>query len=418
MATLPLLLRRARRALRNFSMSGSTSSSDEAPAAATTAADDDWRYTGTPAPLLLAPMVRVNTLPFRLLAAEHGAHMVYSEELVDRSVSSCTRRVNAALNTIEFVRPGSDSSRPQLIFSTKPHERVAFQLGTADAAEALRAARVVADDVRAIDVNMGCPVKFSLQGGMGSALLTQPEKVRDILTTLVRNLGGKPVTCKIRLLESPAETLQLCRAIAECGVAALAVHARRRHDRPRHWAQWDQVALLRDALPKSLPLVLNGDVFSPDDVPRALAATGADALMLARGAMWNPSLFDRGRAALAPPHEVVGRYVELAEAHANSYGNTKYVCMQMLEGYGKTAPHRLLQKAKDYPAMRGAVEAMRADPAFAGSTRVPTVLEPAPDLPPERTVALPVNAWRHVAPHVSGLLKRSREAAEAAAEGT
>ena len=399
-------------------MSGSTSSSDEAPAAATAAADDDWRYTGTPAPLLLAPMVRVNTLPFRLLAAEHGAHMVYSEELVDRSVSSCTRRVNAALNTIEFVRPGSDSSRPQLIFSTMPHERVAFQLGTADAAEALRAARVVADDVRAIDVNMGCPVKFSLQGGMGSALLTQPEKVRDILTTLVRNLGGKPVTCKIRLLESPAETLQLCRTIAECGVAALAVHARRRHDRPRHWAQWDQVALLRDALPKSLPLVLNGDVFSPDDVPRALAATGADALMLARGAMWNPSLFDRGRAALAPPHEVVGRYVELAEAHANSYGNTKYVCMQMLEGYGKTAPHRLLQKAKDFPAMRAAVAAMRADPAFAGPTRVPTVLEPAPDLPPERTVALPVNAWRHVAPHVSGLLKRSREAAEAASEGT
>ena len=258
-------------------MSGSTSSSDEAPAAATPSADDDWRYTGTPAPLLLAPMVRVNTLPFRLLAAEHGAHMVYSEELVDRSVSSCTRRVNAALNTIEFVRPGSDSSRPQLIFSTKPHERVAFQLGTADAAEALRAARVVADDVRAIDVNMGCPVKFSLQGGMGSALLTQPEKVRDILTTLVRNLGGKPVTCKIRLLESPAETLQLCRAIAECGVAALAVHARRRHDRPRHWAQWDQVALLRDALPKSLPLVLNGDVFSPEDVPRALAADGRGA---------------------------------------------------------------------------------------------------------------------------------------------
>ena len=211
---------------------------------------------------------------------------------------------------------------------------------------------------------------------------------------------------------------QLCRASAECGVAARAVHARRRHDRPRHWAQWDLVALLRDALPKSLPLVLNGDVFSPDDVPRALAATGADALMLARGAMWNPSLFDRGRAALAPPHEVVGRYVELAEAHANSYGNTKYVCMQMLEGYGKTAPHRLLQKAKDYPAMRAAGAAMRADPAFAGPTRVPTVLEPAPDLPPERTVALPVNAWRHVAPHVSGLLKRSREAAEAAAEGT
>ena len=108
------------------------------------------------------------------------------------------------------------------------------------------------------------------------------------------------------------------------------VHARRRHDRPRHWAQWDQVALLRDALPKSLPLVLNGDVFSPDDVPRALAATGADALMLARGAMWNPSLFDRGRAALAPasPHTATlthsSHRVHSQRTHACAKGVDKF----------------------------------------------------------------------------------------------
>ena len=64
--------------------------------------------------------------------------------------------------------------------------------GTASAVEALKAAQVVAADVRAIDVNMGCPVKFSVQGGMGSALLTQPELVKDILSTLVRNLPGRP----------------------------------------------------------------------------------------------------------------------------------------------------------------------------------------------------------------------------------
>ena len=74
-----------------------------------------------------------------------------------------------------------------------------------------------------IDINMGCPVKFSVQGGMGAALLSKPERVKDILGTLVRNLPGVPVTCKIRLLDSAHDTLQLARAIQETGVAALAV---------------------------------------------------------------------------------------------------------------------------------------------------------------------------------------------------
>ena len=87
--------------------------------------------------LLLAPMVRVNTLPFRLLAAECGADVVYSEELVDRSVLKCERSVNGATGFTEFRHPDG-----KLIFSTVPHERIAFQLGSACGATALRAAQV------------------------------------------------------------------------------------------------------------------------------------------------------------------------------------------------------------------------------------------------------------------------------------
>ena len=207
----------------------STAASSLSSSAAPAPEEEPWSYRNI---LALAPMVRVNTLPFRLLAREYGADIVYSEELVDRSVMACRRSENAALGTVEFKH---DSGK--LIFSTVPHERVAFQLGTASAGDALRAAQVVVNDVRAIDINMGCPIKFSVQGGMGAALLSKPEVVRDILITLVRNLPGVPVTCKIRLLDSPHETLQLARIIQDTGVAALAVHGRRRSDRPRWWAQ-------------------------------------------------------------------------------------------------------------------------------------------------------------------------------------
>ena len=290
---------------------------------------DEWSYRSTDADrprMLLAPMVRVNSLAFRTLCAEYGASMVYSEEIIDRLISGSRRVVNDKLGTVDFeTPPGDRGGGGRVIFRVRPGEPVVLQLGTASGPEALLAAQRAAADVRAIDVNMGCPERFSLQGGMGSALLTQPERVRDILTTLRRNLPASlPVTCKIRLLDDARETETLARIIESCGVAALAVHARRKQDRPRFWAQWDRFRLLRDALPASLPIVLNGDVFTPADVPRALAASGADALMLARGALWNPSIFGTARGApMETQADALMRFVQLAEATDCPLGSLK-----------------------------------------------------------------------------------------------
>ena len=372
---------------------------------------EPWSYRNT---LVLAPMVRINTLPFRLLAREFGAGIVYSEELVDRSVQQCRRSENAALGTVEFRHHDSG----KLIFSTVPHERVAFQLGTASAVEALKAAEVVVKDVRAIDVNMGCPIKFSTMGGMGAALLSRPEVIKDILTTLVRNLGhAVPITCKIRLLDTPQETLQLARIIQDTGVSALAVHARRRADRPRWWAQWDQVALLRQQLgTTTLPLIPNGDVFLPEHVPLAREATGCDSLMIARGAMWNASIFDQSSPRLRAQRDVFARYVELCAQYDNPFGNSKHVAMEMLAGHGKTEAYKLLQRATDYAGLRTAVDAMAGDAAFdGGAARVPMALEPAPDLGRD-AVANPVNAWRTLPPHCRGLLAPEAATPAAAAD--
>jgi len=89
------------------------------------------------------------------------------------------------------------------------------------------------NDVAGIDVNMGCPKEFSVKGGMGSALLTQPEKAKEILRTLVEGVKI-PVTCKIRILPDLESTVELCRHLANCGIAAIAVHGRTKGERPRH----------------------------------------------------------------------------------------------------------------------------------------------------------------------------------------
>ena len=145
---------------------------------------DDARdfYTGKN---ICAPMVRVSTLATRLVAHEYGADLCYSEEIVDKRFIHCKREVNKELGTIDFI-----DAKGSLTFRTIPEEkeRLVFQVGTSSAALALQSAENVATDVAAIDVNMGCPKHFSTSGGMGSRLLTQPELVRDILTTLRGNL--------------------------------------------------------------------------------------------------------------------------------------------------------------------------------------------------------------------------------------
>lgn len=311
---------------------------------------------------ILAPMVRVvraaeraftrnnkalqGTLPMRLLSLEMGADICYVEEIIDKKIVASKRIENRAaplmtpravshisvhhiddLGTVDFI--GKDNT---LVFRTNTldHPNV-FQIGTADATLALQAAQMVINDVDAIDINMGCPKHFSVSGGMGAALLSKPQVVKEILTTLVRNLP-KPVTCKIRLLDRMEDTLDLVRVIESTGVSALAVHCRTVAERPRDPAHWDRLPLIRSTLSPAIPLIANGDVFQYSDFQRVRTETGASSVMVARGAMWNPSIF-RAEGAL-PLDEVISRYIRLAVDTDAVYQNTKvpiaYVCGSFL----------------------------------------------------------------------------------------
>ncbi|PHJ25450.1 dihydrouridine synthase protein [Cystoisospora suis] len=236
---------------------------------------------------ILAPMVRIGILPFRLECLKYGADLVYTEEIIDHKLLNTVRTFNEDFGTTEYIHQQDYTC----VFSTCQEERgkVVLQLGTCDSVRALKASELVAQDVVGIDVNMGCPKSFSIKGGMGAALLKTPLIATDILKTLRRNLSCY-VTCKIRLLDTIPQTIDFARMCESCGIDALALHARETHERPNHRAHWDAFPIVRSSL--SIPFIANGDFLSSNDAAVFQEkGGGADSLMFARGALWDPSIF-------------------------------------------------------------------------------------------------------------------------------
>uniref|UniRef100_A0A8C7JIN2 Dihydrouridine synthase 2 n=1 Tax=Oncorhynchus kisutch TaxID=8019 RepID=A0A8C7JIN2_ONCKI len=239
----------------------------------------------------LAPMVRVGTLPTRLLSLDYGADIVYSEELIDIKMAQCQRVVNEVLETVDFVAPDE-----RVMFRTceKEKDRVVFQMG-----------------------------------GMGAALLSDPDKIEAILRTLVKGVS-KPVTCKIRILPTLEDTVSLVKRIENTGVAAIAVHGRLKDERPRHPVHCDFIQAIAEAV--SIPVIANGGsldrVKAHADIEEFRKVTGASSVMVARAAMWNPSVF-RSQGLLSV-EEVMEEYLKYAIRYDNHAFNTKYCLCQML----------------------------------------------------------------------------------------
>ncbi|XP_060109688.1 tRNA-dihydrouridine(20) synthase [NAD(P)+]-like [Heteronotia binoei] len=292
--------------------------------------------------VILAPMVRVGTLPMRLLALDYGADIVYCEELIDLKMLKCKRVVNEVLGTVDFVAPNE-----RVVFRTCEREKdsVVFQMGTADAERALRVAQLVENDVAGIDVNMGCPKEYSTKGGMGAALLSDPDKIESILTALVEGVC-KPVTCKIRILPSIEETISLVKKIEKTGVAAIAVHGRKKEERPQHRVHCDVIKAISEAV--SVPVIANGGshdfIKDYSDLGTFQQATAASSVMVARAAMWNPSIFQKEGSQ--PLNEVVQEYIKYAVRYDNHYTNTKYCLCQMLREQLENAQGKKLHAAQ------------------------------------------------------------------------
>ncbi|WFD27717.1 tRNA-dihydrouridine(20) synthase [NAD(P)(+)] [Malassezia nana] len=284
--------------------------------------------------LFLAPMVRIGSLPSRLLALEYGADLVWSPEIVDRAIMGTTRRVNAVTGLVEYIK----GDKP--IFSCHPIERpyLIYQVGSSTPEHAAEAVRIVTehDDVAGVDLNCGCPKPFSTLGGMGANLLTEPDLLCEVLRQM--RCAAPPhvsVTCKIRLLPTQAETLALVEQIVRTRtIRALTIHCRTKPMRPREPALIDRfqqvaahVSKVAAETGQDVPVIYNGDCFGASDAPRIRSRTGASAVMMARAAELNPSCFQLQRQCVAKV--IAPRWLQYAVLFDNPFGNTKYCVTQL-----------------------------------------------------------------------------------------
>lgn len=225
--------------------------------------------------LILAPMAGVTDLPFRLLCKEQGCGLMYTEMVSAKAILYKNRNTGPLME----VRP--------------EEEPVALQLFGSDPEIVSNIAAQVEDGPYAfIDINMGCPVPKIVNNGEGSALMKNPKLVEEILTALVKKVK-KPVTVKFRkgFDDDHINAVEIARIAESCGVSAVAVHGRTRAQFYSGKADWDIIRQVKEAV--KIPVIGNGDIFTPEDAKRMLYETGCDGLMIARGAKGNPWIFSR-----------------------------------------------------------------------------------------------------------------------------
>lgn len=259
---------------------------------------------------ILAPMVRASSTPLRCLALSYGCDLVYTEEIVDRAITSTERIYNEKLKTIDYHkkmesfsskvqrRMEKNKDPPPTVLRIDPEVergKLIYQMGTGESNLALPAALMVQKDVDGLDINMGCPKKFSVSGGMGSALLEDLPRACDIISTLRRNLSI-PVSCKIRLLKDDRSTVDFVTALVKAGANAVAIHGREPGDESQKSAKLDRLTNVVKLLKSSsssvgVPIIINGDLYTRNEMVNRRRETGADAIMLARPALYNTSIF-------------------------------------------------------------------------------------------------------------------------------
>lgn len=244
--------------------------------------------------LILAPMAGVTDLPFRILCKEQGADLIYTEMVSAKGIMYNNK------NTEDLLRI-DDKERP-----------VALQLfGSDPDIISEQAKRIEERNFDILDINMGCPVPKVVNNGEGSALLKNIPLAAKIIEKTVKAIE-KPVTVKFRkgFGRGEVQAVEMAKAAETAGAAAVAVHGRTREEYYSGKADWDVIAAVKDAV--KIPVIGNGDIFTPKDAEAMLRHTGCDGLMIGRGARGNPwifhqmkAYFETGELIEKPPFSVV-----------------------------------------------------------------------------------------------------------------
>ncbi|KXJ60173.1 MAG: tRNA dihydrouridine synthase DusB, partial [Alteromonas sp. Nap_26] len=225
--------------------------------------------------LMLAPMAGVTDRPFRQLCKRLGAGLVVSEML-----SSNPKVWNTAKSQARMNHEGEEGIR-------------SVQIAGADPELMAQAAQFnVENGAQIIDINMGCPAKKVNKKLAGSALLQYPDTVESIIKAVV-NAVDVPVTLKIRTGWNPENRngVEIARIAEQNGIQSLAVHGRTRACMYKGEAEYSTIRQIKAAI--SIPVIANGDITSPEKAQEVLDYTGADGVMVGRGAQGKPWIFNQ-----------------------------------------------------------------------------------------------------------------------------
>lgn len=232
--------------------------------------------------VFLAPMAGVTDISFRGLCKEMGCGLVYTEMVSAKALYYGSENTQALLRIADEEKPVAVQ-----IFGREPE--IMAQI----CEEHLNHR----DDICIIDINMGCPAPKIVKNGEGSALMKEPELAYDIVKA-IKKVSTKPVTVKFRkgYDEDNINAVEFAKGMEQAGVDAIAIHGRTRQQMYQGTADWDIIRMAKESI--SIPVIGNGDVFSPEDALKMKKITNCDGIMIARGSQGNPWIFRQIRDVL------------------------------------------------------------------------------------------------------------------------